>query len=97
MLLIRSHQESTMGRCLSASRTSLGVHQEVTEPCVWLESRWSGVEPSLVLGTVSTLLMFGCKGWVGVAPTLFFVWLEGRNMEWIAVLTPLMGPTCHRV
>jgi hypothetical protein len=55
------------------------------------------VEPSLVLGTTPTLLMFGCKGWIGGAPTLFFVRLEGRNMEWMAVLTPLMGPTCHRV
>jgi hypothetical protein len=66
-------------------------------PCVWLERRGSGVEPTLVSGTAPTLLMFGCKSWVGAAPTVFFVWLEGRNMEWMTVLTPLMGPTCHRV
>jgi hypothetical protein len=36
----------------------------------------SGAEPILVLGTAPTLLMFGCKGWVGVALNLFFVWLE---------------------
>jgi hypothetical protein len=34
-------------------------------------------------------------GWSGSDP--IFVWLEGRNMEWMTVLTPLMGPTCHRV
>jgi hypothetical protein len=45
-------------------------------PCVWLESRGSGAEPTLVLGTAPTLLMFGCKYWVGVAPTSFLVWLE---------------------
>jgi hypothetical protein len=33
-------------------------------------------EPMLVLGTAPTLLMFGCKCWVGVAPTSFFVWLQ---------------------
>jgi hypothetical protein len=35
-----------------------------------------GAEPSLVSGMTPTLLMFGSKCWVGVALTLFFVWLE---------------------
>jgi hypothetical protein len=48
----------------------------VNLPCVWLESRGSGAELTLVLGTAPTLLMFGCKCWVGVAPTSFLVWLE---------------------
>jgi hypothetical protein len=44
--------------------------------CVWLESRGSGAERTLVLGTAPTLLIFGCKCWVGVAVTSFFVWLD---------------------
>jgi hypothetical protein len=32
---------------------------EVLSPCVWLGSHGSGAEPTLVLGTAPTLLMFG--------------------------------------
>jgi hypothetical protein len=64
-------------------------------PCVWLESRSSGVEPSLVLGTLQPFSCLVAK--VELEWLQPFFLLEGRNMEWMAVLTPLMGPTCHRV
>jgi hypothetical protein len=28
---------------------------------------------------------------------VWFVWLKERDMEWMAVFTPLVGPTCHWV
>jgi hypothetical protein len=64
---------SLLSSCSCCSITSI-LRKDY--PCVWLESRGSGAEPTLVLGTAPTLLMFGCKCWVGVAPTSFFVWLE---------------------
>jgi hypothetical protein len=61
----------------------------------WRAAGRSGADPRF--GTTPTLLKFGWKCWVGVAPTLFFVWLEDSERERMAILTPLVGPTCHRV
>jgi hypothetical protein len=50
------------GRLCVASRFALvgifGRRQEL-KPCVWLESRESGAEPTHVLGTAPTPLKFG--------------------------------------
>jgi hypothetical protein len=64
------------GDALAGGAVHGGAEHRAPCPCVWLESSESGAEPTLVLGTAPTLPKFGWKCWVGVAPTLFFVWLE---------------------
>jgi hypothetical protein len=85
MLLIRSHQESTMGRCLSCSRTSLGVHQEVTEECG--VHRWSVTHG--LMGLLFFYLWVSVKqlSWVSVKQLsqllVFFLSLSVRQLSYL--------------
>jgi hypothetical protein len=45
----------------------------IADRCRVREPKIFGAEPTLVIRTALTLLVFGWKSWVGVAPTPFFL------------------------
>jgi hypothetical protein len=60
--------------------SELWESSSINLPCVWLENRGSGAEPSLVLGTTPTPPMFGLYFWVGDGSTPALVWMDG--VDW---------------
>jgi hypothetical protein len=62
---------SSYSRKLMCKRETRG-----NERCVWLESRGSGAEPTLILGTAPTPLKFGSVSWVADELVPTFVWMK---------------------
>jgi len=45
-------------------------------PCVWLRDHWVGLDPTQILGTEPTYLLFGCTSDFENGVNPFHVWLK---------------------